>query len=337
VITAEPFKSADASHWDAYVDAHAEAHFGQRSAWRQLAEEFFPVRARWWLARDPAGRIVGILPVFRSKGTLFSAPGGMWADTPEAAATLLARARAEIEQDGLRWLELRDQPVEWPGLVTNLEHVTLVLDLEASEEAQWAAFDAKLRNQIRKAEKSGLRCERGAAHLGAFHRVFTENMRDLGTPAMESAYFRRALELFGDAAEVLVAYREDVPMGGMFVVQQGTTLHDPWASSLRRYFALCPNPLVYWEAIRMAIARGARRFDFGRSQAGSGTYRFKTQFGATPRPLYYQYALGRAGRIPTLADQKASFDLAVRLWQHLPLPLARAIGPRVRRLFPEAL
>ncbi|MEO6463707.1 MAG: GNAT family N-acetyltransferase, partial [Candidatus Eisenbacteria bacterium] len=130
---------------------------------------------------------------------------------------------------------------------------------------------------------------------------------------------------------------EGAPIGGMFVVRHGDTLHDPWASSLRRSFALCPNPLVYWEAIRYAIGRGLARFDFGRSQPGSGTYRFKTQFGAVPVPLFYQYSLGAATQVPTLADQKATFDLAVRAWQRLPLTLARALGPRVRRLFPEAL
>lgn len=337
MIAIDLMEGASEAPWDAYVGGRPEAHFGQRTAWRRLAEEHFAVAARWWYARDEADRVVGVLPLFRGRDSLFSAPGGLLADTPEIATALLERAGGEIERDGLRWLELRDQAVEWPGLETNPEHVTLVLDLAADEDAQWSAFDAKLRNQVRKATRSGLRCERGAAHVAAFHRVFSENMRDLGTPAMELAYFRRALDHFGDDAEVLVIYREDVAMGGMFVIQQGTTLYDPWASSLRRYFALCPNPLVYWEAIRLAIARGARRFDFGRSQPGTGTYRFKTQFGAVPHPLYYQYARGRAARIPTLADQKSSFGLAVRAWQHLPLPLARAIGPRARRLFPEAL
>jgi len=145
------------------------------------------------------------------------------------------------------------------------------------------------------------------------------------------------LELYGAASDVLVVYRGEEPVGGMFVVQHGDTLFDPWASSLRRHFTLYPNNLVYWEALRLALSRGARRFDLGRSQPGSGTYRFKMQFGAQPRSLVYQYALGRARRVPTLADQKSSLDLAIKVWQRLPLGLTRALGPRARRLFPEAL
>ncbi len=337
MISIHPVDSATEPAWDAYVAAAAGSHFAQRTAWRRLTTEFFGVEARWWLARDPDGRVVGVLPVFRGRDALFSAPGGLLAEDAAVANALIERARTDVARERLRWLELRDQASEWPGLVTNPEHVTLVLDLAADADTQWKAFDAKLRNQVRKAEKSGLRCVRGRNQVAAFHRVFTENMRDLGTPAMERNYFARALELYGEDADLLVVWLGDRPIGAMFVVAQGKTFADPWASSLRRYFALCPNNLLYWEAVKFAIAGGARRFDFGRSQPGSGTYRFKVQYGAAPRPLAYQYALGTAQEVPTLAAQKSSLDLAVRLWQRLPLAVARTIGPRARRLFPEAM
>jgi serine/alanine adding enzyme len=337
VIRVAPLLGDDEAEWDAYVVSRPGTHFAQRTAWRRIMKEFFPAAERALLARDDAGRIVGVLPAYRRKDALFSAPGGLVADHADAARALLDTARAEVTRDSLRWLELRDQAVAWPGLETNPEHVTLVLELAADEDAQWTSFDAKLRNQIRKAQKSGLTCRRGHEHLPAFHRVFSECMRDLGTPAMEAAYFARVLERYGEAADVFVAYRGKEPVGGMFVVRHGDTLFDPWAASLRRYFHLNPNNLVYWEALRHAIATGLRRFDFGRSQPGSGTYRFKEQFGARTLPLFYQYVLGRATRVPTLEDQKSSLDLAVRLWRRLPLPVTRALGPRARRLFPEAL
>ena len=337
MIEVRPLEPALETAWNAWVRSRPDTHFAQRVEWRRLVGEFFPVRARWWAAVDAAGRIAGVLPAFRSRDTLFSAPGGLAADSADTAARLVATARAEVDRDGLRWLELRDQVTPWPGLATNPEHVTLVLDLPPTEDAAWASFPPKVRNQVRKADRAGLRCVRGRDQVAAFHAVFSENMRDLGTPAMESRYFARALELFGDDAELLVVWRGERPVGAMFAVRHGDTVTDPWASSLRRDFDACPNNLLYWDAVRFAIASGARRFDFGRSQPGSGTFRFKEQYGARPVPLFYQYALGRAGRVPTLADQKASLDLAVSVWRRLPLPLARAIGPRARRLFPEAL
>ncbi len=337
MIDVRPLTASDATAWDSYVLARPGSHFAQRTAWRTLTSEFFGVEARWWMAHDAAEQIVGVLPLFRGKDTLFSAPGGLLAEDDVAAAALIEHARADVAREGLRWLELRDQARAWPGLATNPEHATLVLELADDADAQWKRFDAKLRNQIRKAEKSGLHCTRGRDQVDAFHRVFSENMRDLGTPAMEVRYFARALALYGDDADLLVVWLGDRPIGGMFTVAHGATITDPWASSLRRFFALCPNNLLYWEAVRGAIAAGARRFDFGRSQPGAGTYRFKVQYGAAPQPLAYQYALGTAQEVPTLAAQKSSLDLAVRIWQRLPLAVTRAVGPRARRLFPEAL
>ena len=52
----------------------------------------------------------------------------------------------------------------------------------------WEVIDRKVRNQIRKAEKSALTVERGGAELvGEFYTVFTRNMRDLGTPVYSRA------------------------------------------------------------------------------------------------------------------------------------------------------
>jgi len=333
------YAPADREAWDAYVTGSANSHFGQRIAWMELTVRAYDVPARYWLAEE-AGRVRGVLPLFRKRGrhpTLFSAPGGLLADDAAVAEALLAPAREEVRRDRLVLLELRDQRVAWPGLETSDEHLTMVLDLARDASEQWSAFDAKLRNQIRKGEKAGFERAWGRDRANAFHRVLLENMRDLGTPIRSASYYRLALELLGEAADLLVITLAGAPAGAMFTVRHRDTLMDPWASSLRRYFAHCPNQVLYWEALQRAIGQGLTRFDFGRSQWDSPTFRFKQQWGAKPVPLHYQYVLGTASRVPTLADQKGSFDLAVRLWRMLPLPIAAALGEPAKRLFPEVL
>ena len=176
----------------------------------------------------------------------------------------------------------------------------------------WSSFCSRTRNRLR----------------GAMRRSYSLR----GAP-----YFRAAAEALGDRAEIVVIEHQGRPAGAMFLAHMGARQWDPWASSLRRYFALCPNQVLYWEAIRRGIARGARWFDMGRSQWDSGTFRFKQQWGAEPVPLYYQYVLGRARTVPTLEGQQHAFDLATRVWKRLPLALAGPLGERARRLFPEAL
>ena len=334
------FAEADGARWDRYVAQAPGSHFGQLTAWKGVQERAYGVRARWWVA-ERASAVAGVLPLFEARSggdrRLFSAPGGLLADDEEAAHALLEPARAAVRSEGHAWLELRDQRHRWEGLVTVDEHVTMELELPRDPEVLWKAFDAKLRNQIRKGEKAGFTALWGHEHVAAFHRVLLENMRDLGTPILGVDYYRRVLDAFGDDATVLVLESAGEPAGTMFLVEHAGTLADPWASSRRRFLARCPNQVLYWEALRRGIARGCSRFDFGRSQWGSGTFRFKEQWLAKPVPLYYQYVLGKASRAPTIEDQKHAFALAVTMWRRLPVPVAGALGRRVKRLFPEAL
>ncbi len=54
----------------------------------------------------------------------------------------------------------------------------------------WDRIDRKARNQVRKAEKSGLTVTRGGAELlPEFYTVFARNMRDLGTPVYARRLF----------------------------------------------------------------------------------------------------------------------------------------------------
>src|SRR5205085_11865517 len=96
-----------------------------------------------------------------------------------------------------------------------------------------------------------------------------------------------------------------------------------------------PDQVVCWAAVQAVIRAGVRTFDFGRSQWRSPTFRFREQWGARPVALSYQYVLGTAAGPPRFAAQRQGFDLAVRGWKSLPLPVARWLGEPVRRLFPE--
>jgi len=246
------------------------------------------------------------------------------------AADLLRRERVE-------YIELRDQRERWPGLATSEEHCTHMLALVDDPAMQWRAFDAKLRNQIRKAERAGFTVHWGAEHVGAFCRVMLENMRDLGTPVRTEPYFRRVLAVLGERAALVVIARQGEPVGAMFLAVHHASAIDLWASSLRRHFAYCPNQMLYWEAIQEAIRRGLKSFDFGRSQWETGTYRFKQQWGAQAVPLHYQYLLRARAAVPSFAMQQQRMSLASRLWKRLPLPVARVLGEPIRRRFPELL
>jgi FemAB-related protein (PEP-CTERM system-associated) len=341
VLAVRPHSDADDAAWDELVLATPGSHPAQLRAWLAFTARSYGVVPHAWVAAE-GGALRGVLPLFEKRGAgraaqLFSAPGGLLARDDDAARALLEVARRLRDERGATQVELRDQRRAWPDLATSTEHCTHELTLAADAEAQWKGFDAKLRNQIRKAERGDYRIHWGAAHVEAFHRVMLENMRDLGTPLRSAAWFRTLLAALGERALLLVIERAGEAVGGMFLVVHRGWAMDIWASSLRRHFTHCPNQMLYWTALQAAIARGLVGFDFGRSQADTGTYRFKAQWGAVAVPLYYQYLLPAGAAVPQFAAQRQRFDLAAQLWQRLPLPLARWLGEPIRRRFPELL
>jgi hypothetical protein len=97
--------------------------------------------------------------------------------------------------------------------------------------------------------------------------------------------------------------------------------------------------LLYWSMLQYACDNGFRRFDFGRSSIEESTYKFKSQWGAKPKQLYWYYihcdnpAPGRVGRPPQAgaADDKSKFGLAMRVWRKMPVRLTQVFGPPLRK------
>jgi CelD/BcsL family acetyltransferase involved in cellulose biosynthesis len=90
--------------------------------------------------------------------------------------------------------------------------------------------------------------------------------------------------------------------------------------------------LLYWDTIRAAAADGFGHFDFGRSTRDSGTYRFKRQWGAEERPLFWYRVSTGAGADTGAADAGSSAAAPfTAVWRHLPLSVTEHVGPYLRK------
>jgi FemAB-related protein (PEP-CTERM system-associated) len=199
----------------------------------------------------------------------------------------------------------------------------------------WSSLDKKVRNQVRKAEKSGLTIDSGGPELlNAFYAVFARNMRDLGTPVYGRELFAQVLNAFPTSARIHVVRLGTVPVAAGLTVRSRGRLEIPWASSIRDYNPLCPNHLLYWGAIQYAIETGCDVFDFGRSSPEAGTFKFKEQWGAQPLPLHWEYCLNGSSALPDTSPDNPKYSLLVSTWKRLPTPIATLIGPHIVRSIP---
>jgi FemAB-related protein (PEP-CTERM system-associated) len=331
---------ADAESWDRFVISHPDASGYHLWAWRRVFKNALGHESLYLLTRDH-GRVVGVLPLVHIKSPLFGRSltslaflnyGGVVTDSEVVAAGLLAKAGELARELRCRHVELRHKSRRFPTLPSRQHKVAMRLKLEAG---MWERLDRKVRNQVRKAQKSELIAERGNRRLlSEFYEVFARNMRDLGTPVYTPRLFEQVLEAFPDRAAVHVVRLGTKPVAVGLTYRTRNTVEVPWASSVREYNHLCPNHLLYWSIIEDSVAAGAQVLDFGRSTPNEGTYKFKEQWGAEPLPLNWEYVLAHGSTLPNVGPGNPKFHLMIAAWKKLPLKVATVLGPHVVRGIP---
>jgi hypothetical protein len=183
--------SVDTHAWDTYVGQCAQATHYHLSAWGRIIACVYGYPCLYITVWDGEA-LCGIVPVviigglFRRK-RFVSMPyldyGGICADTPEIAQHLYRAIQRAITGQRAGLLDLRQRGAIALPLTPYGDKVTMVLRLEPEPEHMWKAFGAKLRNQIRKAEKAHLQIQwAGIEGLQDFYHVYVHNMRDLGSP-----------------------------------------------------------------------------------------------------------------------------------------------------------
>ncbi|MGE0813760.1 MAG: FemAB family XrtA/PEP-CTERM system-associated protein [Vicinamibacterales bacterium] len=332
----------DPAAWDAYVEAHPDASGYHLWAWRGIFEGVFRHRTHY-LAAQRGGRITGVLPLVFFQSPIFgrfvvSVPflnyGGVVADDEAAAAALVEHAGRLAREHKATHVELRHDRRRFPHLVPKEHKVAMTLALPGDADALWAALDRKVRNQVRKAEKSGLTAEAGGSeHLRDFYGVFATNMRDLGTPVYSPRLFEAVLATFPERTRIVVVRHEGRAAAAGLTWRWRERTEVPWASSLREFNQMSPNNLLYWTILREAIAAGCTRLDFGRSTPNEGTFHFKKQWGAEPTPLCWEYDVV-TGTLPDQSPKNPKFRLAIQAWQKLPVGIANVFGPPIVRSIP---
>lgn len=334
---------ASAPAWDAFVRATGTATFFHRAAWERVIRTVFGHATHYAFAEQD-GAIVGVLPLARMKTLLFgdvlaSTPfcvyGGTAAATPEAAAALEAHAIDLQRKLGAPVLEFRRIEAEdegWLGRPPLYYTFRKDIVITGDDEADMARnIPRKQRAEVRKGFKRGLTSVSNS-DTDTLHRVYAESVRNLGSPVFPRRYFRALAEAFPDEHDVTTVLHEGRPVASVLSFHFRGEVLPYYGGGTVAARALSANEVMYWEVMRRAgRERGARRFDFGRSKAGTGAFDYKKNWGFTPEQLHYCYRLAPGAAIPENNPNNPKYRLFIALWKRLPLPVANLLGPPLVR------
>ena len=338
-LTVRQLAEGDEPAWDAFVDRCPEATFFHRRGWSEVLGRAFG-HPSYFLLAEEAGQIEGILPLAQVKSTLFgnslsSLPfcvyGGLAANSEEAGTRLRDAAcdlARELRVDALEFRNMTESGSGWP---TKDLYYTFRKPIDADNEVNLKAIPNRQRAMVRKAIKGGLTSEE-TSDCKRFYRVYSESVRNLGTPVFSRRYFEELQRTFGDSCRILMIMEggEDVAGVMSFYFRDEVLPYYGGSVSRARHIKGC-NHFMYWELMRRSAEEGLTGFDFGRSKAGTGPFSFKKNFGFSPQPLPYEYFLVTADAVPDVNPTNPRYRLLVENWKRLPLPVANLLGPMLSR------
>jgi serine/alanine adding enzyme len=327
--------------WDGFASQQEGFTHFHRLRWRSVMERVFGHECLYLAARDWEGALIGVLPLVRVRSLVFghylvSMPflnyGGPLG-TSVGIRALISESMALAQRENVKLLELRSRVPLPLSIPASHRKLTVLLDLAATPDDQFKRFDSKLRSQIRRPQKKGVTVRFGADQISTFFSVFARHMRDLGTPTQSLSFFREISEQFGDDCWFGCAYLEGQPVAAGCGLRFGNEFEMTWASSLREFSRDAPNMLLYWAYMERAIEEGVTLFNFGRCSPGTGTHRFKLQWGGREQPLWW-YDFAARPNVTTPSPTDRGFRFGPQVWRHLPARIATAVGPLIVRYLP---
>lgn len=337
-------RCSNAKAWDEFVirnDGPSFALWG----WGDAAELYG--HDRWYLIVCEQEAIVGGIPLVHMNSRLFGSQlvsppfgerGSILLDDDSPAGTrdlLIERTKELADELAVDFVSLRGRDIgQHEGFSKQNRFVTFQISLRDGEEAVWDGLKSSRQRQVRQAdENESLEYSVGDSieDLRDYYRLNLRSERGHGSPPHSFEFFRTLWDrLFDDGHLRLDLLRNDGDLiNGMLHLSLGSTVYQWGVITDYEYRDLNGGSYLLWKALKRACANGHDTYEFGRTREGSGVYMFKKSFGGS-KTWYddYHYFPGDSTTLPH--PEKEAYEPIKRVWRRLPIPVTRAIGPRIR-------
>ncbi|MBF89724.1 MAG: peptidoglycan bridge formation protein FemAB [Candidatus Marinimicrobia bacterium] len=331
------YQQSDKAQWNEYVDNHENGTFFHLAEWAGLIKDVFSHIPRYILAKNSkTGDVLGVLPLVEQKSKLFghsliSTPfcvyGGAIAHNDSIREALENKALEIGQKLSVDYVELRYKAEVYNKNFDRFcHHSTFGGLIPDGRDNILAGVKKKQRANIRHSFKKALDIRIDDDAETAYD-VYSESVRNLGTPVFHPQYFPSLFKHFGNKVNVLTVERNGKPVSSVLSFYYKDEVLPYYGGGTTSARTLKSNDLMYFELMCHAHQRGCQYFDFGRSKDDSGAFKYKATWGMQPEPLHYMRALVKATEHPNLSPNNPKYALVINTWKKLPLWVSRVIGP----------
>jgi hypothetical protein len=168
---------------------------------------------------------------------------------------------------------------------------TSILNLEKSEEDLWSNIHQKTRNQIRKAQKSGVQIIKdGSVYLAEYYEMVKETLGSEGVSVLPLRFYEEVLNVLEPKkmAKLFIATHKGKAISGAIFLFYKDTVYYWHGASFREYLSVSPNNLIQWELIKHSQQEGYKKYDLLSIEPDRlpGIANFKMRFGGETKPYH---------------------------------------------------
>ena len=327
--------------WDQF--ALAKGTIFHRSAFRQILLSSFGYRCGYHAIVDKQKNICAIIPLIIGRNLWLKNVGislpfvnytDICADSEEALSFAMASILKLKDKYSLDYIEIRlkDQDLDSSAWRLNSNNYTFVLPLAGGEDKVLSLATSSCRNHVRKTYKNNwFTVSFDRSQLKEFYGVYVKRMKQLGSPAPDIRFFQSFFDYLPDNAFLLTVLDTGTGrvIGGMLLlISPGNeTVYYPYGANLVEYNSKYLNNFMYWESVKFGIRNEMKYLDLGRSTIGSGTYKYKEQWGAEAQQLkYFVYNGCKESSGPPVRENLSIF---VELWKEIPSLITDRVGTQL--------
>lgn len=329
--------------WDKYVSSHPQGSFCHRAGWKTVVEQGAG-QASPFIYAEQDGDIVGVLPLTVKKhwlfgralvSSMFAVYGGVLSHDPKVAKALNDAAWDMARKNALPIFESRDafpgtdaDEANWSTVGTS---ATFISALNDNAEEQLLSIPRKQRAVVRKSLKNNLTTD-WTGTVDQFYDLYAQSVHGLGTPVFPKKLFSAFTNVFPEEALVQMTYSpEGDPVASLISFIHRDTIMPYYAGGNQHTRRFAAHDFMYYQLMLEASKRGLKHFDFGRSKADSGPYKFKKNWGFEPTPLHYRVRVKAGHTAPNISQQSGPYAKLSQVWKKLPLGVTKVFGPMLAR------